>query len=293
MQSYDRKGKSMNPFRESRGTKRGDVWTLGRHRIMCGDSTNPDDVGKLMRGRKADVCFTSPPYGQQREYTSEVKAKVADWTGLMNGVFKNLPMSERGQVLVNLGLIHREGEWVPYWDKWIDFMRGEGWRRFGWYVWDQGPGLPGDWWGRLAPSHEFVFHFNKVAVKPQKFIPCKHAGQVKVGNGLRAKDGKHRGYTHSGRKIQATKIPDSMIRVMRHKARGAERNHPAVFPVNLPGFGLQCWPGLAYEPFSGSGSTIIAAEQLGQQCYGMEITPEYVDITVERWEQLTGQRASL
>ena len=45
-------------------------------------------------------------------------------------------------------------------------MRKSGWRRFGWYVWDQGPGLPGDWQGRLAPSHEFIFHFNRAPRKP-------------------------------------------------------------------------------------------------------------------------------
>ena len=49
------------------------------------------------------------------------------------------------QLLVNLGLIHREQEVVPYWDGWLAWMRQQGWRRFGWYVWDQGPGLPGDW----------------------------------------------------------------------------------------------------------------------------------------------------
>jgi DNA modification methylase len=93
-----------------------------------------------MNGQKADLCFTSPPYGQQRDYESGIK----DWLGLMQGVFSNLQMAEDGQVLVNLGLIHREGEWLPYWDPWIEWMRKRGWRRFAWYVWDQGPGMPGD-----------------------------------------------------------------------------------------------------------------------------------------------------
>ncbi|MFO2171358.1 hypothetical protein QOU18_29160, partial [Pseudomonas aeruginosa] len=101
------------------------------------------------------LCFTSPPYGNQRDYTS---GGITDWDGLMRGVFAHLPMAGDGQVLVNLGLIHRDNEVIPYWDAWLGWMRSQGWRRFAWYVWDQGPGMPGDWQGRLAPSFEFVFH---------------------------------------------------------------------------------------------------------------------------------------
>jgi hypothetical protein len=63
-------------------------------------------------------------------------------------------------VLVNLGLVHRDNEWLPYWQGWFDWMRSEGWCRFGLYVWDQGAGMPGGWAGRLAPAFELVFHFN-------------------------------------------------------------------------------------------------------------------------------------
>jgi len=103
-----------------------------RHRVMCGDSTSIDDVDKLMAGQSADFCFTSPPYGQQRAY----KAAIDDWDAMMNGVYAALPVKDGAQVLVNLGLIHSDKEWQPYWDKWIDFMRSAGWLRFGLYVWD-------------------------------------------------------------------------------------------------------------------------------------------------------------
>lgn len=59
----------------------GDVWVLGRHRIVCGDSTDPLVVDRLMQGKEADLCFTSPPYGQQRDY----KASISDWDTLMRG----------------------------------------------------------------------------------------------------------------------------------------------------------------------------------------------------------------
>lgn len=115
-------------------TVEGDVWVLGRHRIMCGDSTSIDAVDKLMDGQRGDLCFTSPPYAQQRDYGA-AKEKVGDWDALMQGVFSVIPVKEGAQVLVNLGLVHRDGEWVPYWEGWISWMRDAGWRRFGWYIW--------------------------------------------------------------------------------------------------------------------------------------------------------------
>ena len=259
-----------------------------RHRVLCGDSTKPEDVGRLMGGAKADLCFTSPPYGQQRDYTEEGKAKVADWDGLMRGVFANLPMSDAGQVLVNLGLIHRDGEWIPYWDGWIEWMRSQGWRRFGWYVWDQGSGLPGDWCGRLAPSHEFVFHFNHESLRPSKTVRKKD-GSGPMGTNLRGKSGKNA--KPSSVCNDAKKIADSVVRVNRNSAHGT--GHPATFPVHLPCSLLPCWPGNIYEPFCGSGTTIIAAEQLQRRSFGMEIAPQYCDIILRRFENLTGEKPVL
>ena len=155
-------------------SRTGDVWAIGAHRLICGDATDRDVIAALMRGELSRLCFTSPPYGNQRDYTS---GGISDWDGLMHGVFSHLPMANDGQVLVNLGLIHRDNEVIPYWDGWLSWMRQHGWRRFAWYVWDQGPGMPGDWAGRFAPSFEFVFHFNRESRKPHKIVPCKHAGQ--------------------------------------------------------------------------------------------------------------------
>jgi hypothetical protein len=121
-------------------TRPGDIWQLGDHAILCADSADMDAVAALMDAGPAALCFTSPPYGEQREYTQ----KILNWEDLMAGVFRNLPVLPDAQVLVNLGLIHRNHEVRPYWDGWIQRMRDNGWRFFGWYVWDQGPGLPGD-----------------------------------------------------------------------------------------------------------------------------------------------------
>ena len=276
-------------------TQPGDLWLLGDHRLLCGDSTKAEDVARLMDGAKADLCFTSPPYGQQREYTKEGKEKCEDWDGLMRGVFANLPMTKKGQVLVNLGLIHRDGEWIPYWDNWIEWMKEQGWRRFGWYVWDQGSGLPGDRSGRFAPSHEFVWHFNCEAVKPGHCVPkALNSIRDRTGDAAMRMGAKTTQKATSGKaSLNTHKIPDSVIRIQRQCGRIETGDyHPAVFPVALPCSIMEAWDGVVYEPFLGSGTTLIAAEQLNRKCYGMEISPQYCDVIIRRWEKLTGNKAT-
>lgn len=270
----------------------GDVWAIGSHRLICGDATDRTVVGALMQGDTARLCFTSPPYGNQRDYTS---GGIGDWDALMRGVFGHLPMADEGQVLVNLGLIHRDNEVIPYWDAWLGWMRQSGWRRFAWYVWDQGPGMPGDWQGRLAPSFEFVFHFNRSTRKPNKIVPCKHAGQEShlradgSSTAMRSKDGEVSGWTHKGQPTQDNRIPDSVIRVMRHKGKiGQDIDHPAVFPVALPEFAIEAYTeagDIVFEPFGGSGTTMLAAQRTGRICRSIEIAPEYVDVAIKRFQQ--------
>jgi DNA modification methylase len=270
----------------------GDVWTIGPHRLICGDATVPEVVATLMDGDQARLCFTSPPYGNQRDYTS---GGIADWDGLMRGVFAHLPLADDAQVLVNLGLIHRDNEFQPYWNIWLDWMRTQGWRRFGWYVWDQGPGMPGDWAGRLAPSFEFIFHFNRQSRKPHKIVPCKFAGQDThlradgSSTAMRGKDGEVGGWTHAGQPTQEHRIPDSVIRIMRHKGRiGRDIDHPAVFPVALPEFVMDAFTDegdVVFEPFGGSGTTLLAAQRAGRVARAIEIAPEYVDVAIQRFLQ--------
>jgi DNA modification methylase len=263
------------------------------HLLLCGSSTSKADVDRLMDGELASLCFTSPPYAQQRDYTEESQSQ--DWDTLMRGVFAHLPMAADGQVLVNLGLVHREGEWLPYWESWMAWMREQGWRRFGWYVWDQGSGLPGDWCGRFGPSHEFVFHFNRASVKPDKFIDKKPASiraKPKDDVGLRGKDGSLTPISNPEAFAQPTKVPDSVIRINR-SAEAIRSLHPAVFPVELAAFFQRCWDGLIFEPFSGSGTAIAAATQLGRRVRAIEISPRYVDVAVARWEKLSGKKATL
>lgn len=227
-----------------------------------------------------DAVITSPPYLSQRTYGTGVD----DWDALMQGCFENIAHHERTQVLVNLGLVHKDGSVLPYWEQWRDWMVSQSWRFFGWYVWDQGFGLPGEWCGRLAPSHEFVLHFNKMAVTPQKWTPAKSHGRTITGTQLRGSDDragvpmpKH------GEPIQPFKIADSVIRVCREMRRDVD--HPAVFPVELPSSLIQSYTnvgGTVLDPFMGSGTTGVACVQLGRRFIGIEREPAHFETAKRR-----------
>ena len=273
-------------------TNPGDIWVMGDHRLVCGDSTDAETISRLMDGSTADLCFTSPPYLNQRDYTEESTDGLQDWQALMMGVFSNLPMSDQGQVIVNLGLVHK-GEVVPYWDPWIEWMQSEGWKRFGWYVWDQVHGLPGDWNGRFAPTFEFLFHFNRESVRPNHCVP-KMEDNIRDRTGdatMRLGNETSRAATSGTASLNTHKIPDSIVRVPRQPMIETGEYHPAIFPVDLPKRFLEAWDGDVFEPFAGSGSTIIASEALGRRCFAVEISPKYCDIIVKRWEKFTNKTA--
>ncbi|MEN6319755.1 MAG: DNA methyltransferase [Syntrophaceae bacterium] len=267
--------------------KTGDLWQIGEHRLLCGDSTIKADVDRVMQSDKIDLLFTSPPYGQQRDYTDDTKEKVKDWDGLMNGVFSYIPGNDDIQIIVNLGLIHEDNEWQPYYDNWIAWMRGNGWRRFGLYVWDQGFGLMGDWNGRLAPSFEFIFHFNKISKQPNKIIE-KHADSIKIkkGEGLRKKDGSIGKLTNPEASLQTHKIPDSVVRIFR-SSEAIRQLHPAVFSLSFAEFNIETWSNegdISYEPFCGSGTTMVACENLHRKCRAIEISPNYCSVILQRMQ---------
>jgi hypothetical protein len=123
----------------------------------------------------------------------------------------------------------------------------QGWRRFAWYVWDQGPGMPGDW---QADSRRASSSFSTSTAEPQaqqdRALQARgqesHLRADGSSTAMRGKDGEVGGWTHKGQPTQDTRIPDSVIRVMRHKGKiGQDIDHPAVFPVALPEFVIEAY----------------------------------------------------
>jgi DNA modification methylase len=235
----------------------------------------------------ADAVITSPPYAEQRDYGGAVRP----WEQNMCATFSALRASEGCQILVNLGQVHRDGECWPYWEPWREWMRAEGWRFFGWYVWDQTFGLPGDWNGRLAPSHEYVFHFNRKPVEVNKWARGRSDGKKVTGPGMRKQDGTMSSQmSHAGAPINSWKIPDSVIRVCREQRRGVE--HPAVFPERFPqelAMSFTQKGGTVLDPFMGSGTTGVACTKIGRRFIGVEIHQPYFEIACERIENAQRQ----
>jgi len=223
----------------------------------------------------ADLVFTSPPYWQQRKYELE----SFDWIESVAKVIPKINDSGTTQILVNLGQIHINGELFPYWNYLISEMKTSQWKWFGQYTWDQGDGLPGNWHGRLSPSFEYLFHFNRNPVVLNKWIPTNRRGPS--GTGLREFDGKSKGISSPKKCGQEFKIPDNVIRVYREMKRVWD--HPAMFPETLPLFIIKTFPGdTVLDPFMGSGTTLRAAKDLNRKATGIEISEKYCEIAANR-----------
>ena len=236
------------------------------------------DCREVLPNQRCDLLFTSPPYGNQRDYTRTGFV----WDDVVPPALIQSPSN--AQVIVNLGLIHSDGEVLPYWDSLICAMRKAEFRLFGWYVWDQGFGLPGNWSGRLAPSHEWIFHFNVDARQPNKWVQSQE--RPASGRGLRKADGTVGAKSSPDKCGQPFKVADSVIRVYREMRR--VWSHPALFPVELPVHMIQSYSDpadMVLDPFMGSGTTLVAAKNLGRKAIGIEIEERYCQIAAERLSQ--------
>ena len=266
-------------------TKPGDLWLLGEHRLLCGDSTKAENVERLMGGEKADLCFTSPPYSDQRTYTGEANLSPAYLAGFIEAASASCDY-----FAINLGIARRGGFVDLYWDEYLRRAETIGLGLLSWNVWYRTDGFSvGQITAMFPIEHEFIFVFGR---KSRSLIPTienKHGGE-ETKSTWRNAEGRIDSRSHKKHSIRTHRELGTVL-VLSPVTVNTE--HPAQFPIALPAEYLKAFGGAVYDPFLGSGTTLIAAEQLGRRCFGMEISPAYCDVIVKRWETLTGRKATL
>lgn len=260
------------------GTARGQVWKIGEHRLMCGDSTSGEDVEKLMEKEKAEMLFTSPPYSDMRTYRGGDMS--VDY--LINFIPALKPFTN--YFVVNLGIKRHEGEVVRYWDDYIAKAYACGLKLLSWNVWDKGTTSIGNQSAMFSIEHEWLFVFGSEPKKLYRTIE-KSSKRGKSNMTLRRRQTGQTKFSSIGECFDAKNLP-SVVAVQTVKGRGDDDGiHPAKFPVELPVLYIEAMTSedeLIAEPFSGSGTTLIACQNLNRKCRAMEIAPEYVAVALER-----------
>jgi DNA modification methylase len=214
-------------------TKAGDLWILGEHRVMCGDSTKSEDVERLMAGAKADSIVTDPPYG--------------------------------------IGSLMHGGTWATKQDEQFSMMR----------EWDATTSQKFFDMIEQASVPSVVWGGNYFSTPPSRCWLAWDKPEFPTMSSVEL------AWTNMDKNAKRIECPRA------HQVDGA-KEHATQKPVRVMAWSLEFVPdGLVYDPFLGSGTTLIAAEQLGRKCYGMEISPAYCDVIVKRWENLTGKKAVL
>jgi len=243
-------------FTETR-VKRGDIWQLGRHRVMCGDSTIITDVERLMDGKKADMVFTDPPYGVDYDgghATERRREKLAndDRVDMYDLPIKNAFIASADNCALYL--------WFA--DRFVgDVLSGlteSGWVVRNWIVWNKNLAQFGAIGAQYKSKHE----------------PCVYC--FKKGNSTNW-DG-----------------PSNVVTVWDMNRGSINNFHPTQKPVELAERSINNHNApRILDLFLGSGSTLIACEKTGRVCYGMELSERYCDVILKRWEDFTGEKAVL
>lgn len=282
-------------------TRPGDVIILGRHRLLCGDSRDGLAVHHFLRGAKMAIVFTSPPYASQRKYdeTSPFRPiRPEDYVEWYRSIAVNLVdvLRPDGSYFLNIKESCEDGQRQLYvTDLLLAHVRQWAWRWVDTFCWrDTRNGIPGGWNNRFKDAWEPVFHFSRhqeIKFRPLAngvdsdgvFAYSAENSKSSSGSGLvgsEKADGYHDGIAR----------PSNVVEI----PAGGTGEHSAQFPILLPAWFIRAFTDegdFVLDPFMGSGSTLIAAEQLSRVAYGIEISPAYCDVIVQRWETFTGQKA--
>lgn len=236
-------------------TKPATLWVMGNHRLLCGDSTRPEDVKRLMDGKRADLMLTDPPYNV--DYEGGNGLKIAN---------DSMPDQQFRKFLTDAFRCA------------FDAMKPGA----AFYIWH-------------ADSEGYNFR-TAVVECGQKVRQCLIWAKNALVMGRQDYQWQHEPCLYGWKEGAAhgwysDRKQTTLLHFDKPKAND---QHPTMKPVELFGYliGNSTAPqGLVYDPFLGSGTSVIAAEQLGRACYGLELSPAYCDVIVQRWENLTSQKA--
>ena len=244
-------------------TKTGDVWVLGKHRLMCGDSTVETHVSALLGGVEPHLMVTDPPYGVEYDATWRKDALPETNPGKTGGMHGKISNDDRTDWSEAWALFPGDVAYVWHADNKAhivaESLEANDLNIRAQIIWNKHQHVIGR--GDYHPKHE----------------PCWYAVRKNK-----------KGHYSGGRKQNTVWEIDKPI--------NSETGHSTQKPVECMKRPIEnnSSPGQAvYEPFSGSGTTIIAGEMTGRCIYAMELSPEYCDVAVERWQNFTGERAEL
>lgn len=283
-------------------SKTGDIWILGRHRLMCGDATDPNDVSRLMAGAKLDLVITDPPYnvdyGAKTEFLEEYlgqegtrtnstiqndKMDALSFYSFLLAAFQNFndAMCPGAAIYV----FHAESTGLQFRQAYAD----AGLKMAQCLIWEKNTFVLGrqDYQWRHEP---ILYGWKEGAA--HYFINDRTQDTVILEDTKDLKDMKKQELLAILDKI----LKDYKDQTTVHFEPKPSRNalHPTMKPLPLVGrlMNNSSKPGWAVgDFFGGSGSTLMAAEQLGRSAFIMECDPRNVDVIIRRWEEYTGQKA--
>jgi len=281
-------------------TALGQVWELGDHRLLCGDCRDHKDVALVMNGEKINLAITSPPYASQRKYDESSGFKpvppdeYVDWfEPIATNIGGNL--ADDGSWFINIKEHCDEGQRSLYVkDLTVAHVRDWGWLFVDEFIWTHS-GTPKAVNQRFKNGWEPIFQFAK---NRHKFKPDNvrtESDNVPAGDGRNVADYQGKGDIFD----TGVTVGDGMAYPSNVLSLGKNRDalgHSAAFPVSLPTFFVKAFTDesdTVLDPFLGSGSTLIACENLNRACRGIEISPAYVAVIIERWADATGKTPKL
>ncbi|MCL4395458.1 MAG: site-specific DNA-methyltransferase [Chloroflexi bacterium] len=290
-------------------TRPGDVWMIGRHRLICGDCRDFGVIQRLLGETKVNLVVTSPPYATQREYdpaSGFEPIPPEDYSGWFRDIAANMQaiLVPDGSYLLNIKEHAADGERNLYVkDLVIAHKRQWGWRFVDEFCWRKTDnGVPGGWGNRFKNAFEPVFHFCRhaeIKFRPRAVghvsedcfdyspdNPKSNSGSGLLGTGARGGAAGKPGANDNDGRHEGIARPSNVIEV---KTESSQGSHSAPFPRALVEFFVKAFsdPGDAvFDPFLGSGTTIAAAQVLGRAGYGCEISPAYCDVILRRIGQL-------